>query len=68
MCDASKGSRGDLDSCYVNLDPAASWRSSMGVESPWQMLIGFSQLMIRIDIMHSWHLGVGRVSFTDLFL
>lgn len=66
MCKASKGSRGDLENCYVNLDPQASWRSTIGQDSPWQhqpeysKLIGFDPLMISIDPMHCWHLGTGR--------
>lgn len=73
MCKASKGSRGDLENCYVNLDPQASWRSTIGQDSPWQhqpeysKLIGFDPLMISIDPMHCWHLGTGRdPSFVNL--
>ena len=66
MCKASKGSRGDLENCYVNLDPQASWRATIGQDSPWQhqpeysKLVGFDPLMISIDPMHCWHLGTGR--------
>ena len=64
-CRASKGSQ-DLDYCYVNVDPNAAWRGTIGLDPIWEhtpelsKLVGFSPLMISMDLFHIWHLGTGR--------
>ena len=65
-CRASKGSNGDMNMCYVNVGPHAGWRDTIGLDSPWQHkpsfadLVGFNPLMISLDLLHIWHLGLGR--------
>ena len=65
ICRASKGSQ-DLDCCYVNVDPNAAWRGTIGLDPIWEhtpelsKLVGFSPLMISLDLLHIWHLGTGR--------
>lgn len=67
-CRATKGSNGDLQHCYVNVHPNAAWRATIGMDPPWQhepaysRLIGFHPMMIALDLLHIWHLGVGRDS------
>lgn len=65
-CRASKGSNG-LGHCYVNVHPSAAWRGTIGLDPPWEhspaycKLVAFDPLMISMDLLHIWHLGVGRV-------
>ena len=65
-CRASKGSNGDMNVCYVNVGHHAGWRNTIGLDSPWQHkpsfadLVGFNPLMLSLDLLHIWHLGLGR--------
>lgn len=65
-CLATKGEDA-VDNCYTNADPGAPWRYTFYSQLPWGAvppefvnLVGFDVKMINIDIMHAWHLGVGR--------
>ena len=57
-----------MDNSYTNASPNAPWRSTFYLEAPWSAdavseftnLTGFNLQMITIDLLHSWHLGVGR--------
>ncbi|CAK9010222.1 Uncharacterized protein SCF082_LOCUS10582 [Durusdinium trenchii] len=66
-CGATKGTN-DPDMCYVNLSPTAPWRAVHG--PGWRVRPSFADLasgricfedtMIGGDLLHIWHLGVGR--------
>ena len=64
-CLASKGSD-DLSFCYTNLANDASWRASEYISTPWTTTPEFAHLsgldlrMISVDLLHVFHLGVGR--------
>lgn len=63
-CLASKGSS-DLSFAYTNLADDAGWRTCES-PNPWttppefSKLPGFSIGMLQVDLLHVWHLGVGR--------
>lgn len=56
----------DMGNCYVNISANARWRSTIGLDSPWEhppaycRLVGFANLTIQMDLLHVGHLGVGR--------
>lgn len=68
-CPATKGTDG-LDYCYVNVSPLAPWRALVDVDIPWQItpefsrLEGFHYLMISLDPLHIFYLGLGRDTCT----
>lgn len=66
-CNATKGTA-DVDWCYSNVSPSAPWRGSLWSQDPWPQnvvpsltgLLGFSVRMLGVDLLHIFHLGVGR--------
>ena len=66
-CLATKGTA-DEQWSYSNVDPSAPWRSTLFVDDPWPNgivptltgILGFSMLMIGVDLLHVLHLGCGR--------
>ena len=64
-CDASVGRR-DPSMIYSNINDDAPWIPTEFVRLPWAVqpalagLSGFRLSMIGLDIMHAFHLGVGR--------
>jgi len=64
---ATKGTS-DESWSYSNVSDDAPWRSTMYSQLPWPnhvvpsltSVLGFSLKMIGVDILHIWHLGVGR--------
>jgi hypothetical protein len=65
MCLASKGKR-SLQHAFSDTRPTAGWRATLWASLPWDVesvllqLVGFEVFMIMIDLMHAFHLGVGR--------
>ena len=51
---------------YSNINDDAPWRPTEFVRDPWDVepalmkLVGFSVRMVSLDIMHAFHLGIGR--------
>lgn len=66
-CDATKGTH-DLDYAYTNVSETAAWRQTIYSSQPWPAdelpeftkLRGFAIQMVSIDILHCFHLGIGR--------
>lgn len=67
-CLATKGSS-DLDMCYTNVAEGAPWSATIHASLPWDSenppttlskLPGFDIRMLGLDILHIFHLGVGR--------
>ena len=65
ICHATKGSR-NLAMCYTDTSDEAAWLNTQYVDEPWAVrptlsfLPGFNIKMLGLDILHIWHLGVGR--------
>ncbi|CAE7260476.1 unnamed protein product [Symbiodinium sp. CCMP2592] len=67
-CMATKGNAegADLGFCYTNLQANAKWKSSYGLNDPYDVrppfldLPGFSMSMVWPYILHIFHLGCGR--------
>lgn len=67
MCESTKGSD-DLSYAYTNVDEAAAWRATIWSTAPWPVnetpafveLRGFDLKMVAIDMLHCFHLGIGR--------
>lgn len=67
MCECTKGSD-DLSYAYTNVAEGAAWRATMWSTVPWPVdetpaflqLKGFDVKMLAIDMLHCWHLGIGR--------
>ena len=68
MCESTKGTN-NLDYAYTNICPTAAWRRTLYSADPWPAneppqftkLRGFDVRMISIDMLHCFHLGIGRV-------
>ena len=65
-CAATKGTN-DVNMSYTNIAPAAPWRDTIyDGSTPWDeqpslsKLPGFDLRMLGLDILHIFHLGVGR--------
>ena len=66
-CKATKGSD-DVSWSYSNVSEDAPWRATLYSEPPWPAditpslagVVGFYPYMLSIDILHAFHLGVGR--------
>ena len=64
-CEASLGRRRPA-MIYSNINDDAPWRRTEFLRNPWDeepalmQLVGFSVPMISLDIMHAFHLGIGR--------
>ena len=64
---ATKGTH-DESWSYSNVSEDSPWRSTLYSQLPWPQhvvpsltgILGFSIKMIGVDILHIWHLGVGR--------
>ena len=65
ICHATKGSH-DLSMCYTNSSDDAAWLNTVYLDEPWEVtptlsfLPGFDIKMLGLDILHIFHLGVGR--------
>lgn len=67
MCECTKGTN-DLDHAYTNISETAGWRTTIYSTNPWPEdelpeyvhLRGFHINMISIDVLHCFHLGIGR--------
>ena len=67
MCESTKGSD-DLSYAYTNVDEGAAWRATIWSTAPWPVneppafaeLRGFDLKMVAIDMLHCFHLGIGR--------
>ena len=65
MCLADKGTR-SMEYCYTDVSSQARWRQTYGVRAPYAyapsylQLPGFEFSMVRPDVLHVFHLGVGR--------
>ena len=54
--------------CYSNVSDTAPWRGSLWSQDPWPQnvvpsltgILGFSLRMLGVDLLHIFHLGVGR--------
>lgn len=63
-CRATKGSV-DVSRCYTNVSPTAAWKNDP-IDDPWTTMPAFAGLrafsvnMLGLDVLHVWHLGVGR--------
>lgn len=63
-CAATKGNY-DFSCCYTDVSENAAWRSR-GIGPMWTIapamsgLIGFSEKLIALDLLHVFHLGVAR--------
>ena len=68
MCKASKcnDENADLSYAYSNISEGAAWRRTYWTENPYEIapsfmaLPGFSLQMLAPDILHAYHLGLGR--------
>ena len=55
-----------MEMCYTNLSPGALWRGTLYDANPWDVipafanLTGFDVRMLGMDLLHLFHLGVGR--------
>lgn len=55
-----------MEICYTNLSPGALWRGTLYDANPWDVipafanLTGFDVRMLGMDLLHLFHLGVGR--------
>ena len=53
------------DCPYADVAPGAAWRTTAATtarwseEPPWKHVVGFNNNMLRIDIVHAFHRGVG---------
>ena len=67
ICESTKGTD-NLDYAYTNICPTAAWRRTLYSSDPWPAdelpqftnLRGFDVRMISIDMLHCFHLGIGR--------
>ena len=65
-CEATKGNGSPLEMAYTNLADDAPWKATLYTSLPWRSqpeltgLVGFDLRMLQIDLLHAWHLGVGR--------
>ena len=67
MCECTKGTH-NLDYAYTNISETAGWRGTIYSTNPWPedelpeftQLRGFDINMISIDMLHCFHLGIGR--------
>lgn len=66
-CNCTKGST-DVSWSYSNVDDNAPWRATLFAQDPWASntvptltgILGFDVKMLGVDLLHIWHLGVGR--------
>lgn len=65
ICHATKGNDGNLDLAYTNTE--CRWKGTEYQSLPWDHpdpvlteLAGFDIRMAHPDLLHCWHLGVGR--------
>ena len=55
-----------MSMCYTNLALDSSWRNTIYSDEPWEIAPAFSSLpgfdirMLGLDVLHLFHLGVGR--------
>ena len=66
MCRATKGSDGNASLCFTNVGAQASWRQTFFDSEPWVLKPAFMDLpafrleMLAPDVLHVFHLGIGR--------
>ena len=67
LCEATKGTT-DVETSYSNIADTAPWRQTIRTSDPWSSeakptlsdTLGFSVDQLGVDILHIFHLGVGR--------
>ena len=64
MCNATKGNDGCLDYAYTNT--SCKWKETLYQDPPYDdppiltTVFGWDNRMLHPDLLHVWHLGVGR--------
>lgn len=64
MCNATKGNDGCLDYAYTNT--LCKWKETLYQDPPYDTppvlttVFGWDNRMLHPDLLHAWHLGVGR--------